>query len=577
MKKIILCITTVMFVIILGSCDLINHNYQISFETNGGTSINTVTADGDTFDISDLDEYVTTKEGYQFDGWYTTNDLNVLFDGELKNNITLYAKWVTVFTITWEDEDGTILEVDKVISGEMPTFDAAIPSSNGKTFAGWSTEVIEATADYTYVATFINSNEPNLLLDMQTITEFEAETNGFGGLPSTGTYEVLVIPIEIKDYPFDDNYLLNIDTVFNGSEEETGWESVASYYQQSSFGKLNLTFNVATKYTTNYNANYYQQKDTDGDQYAIKEAMNHLDPTIDYSHYDTNGDGAIDAVIFVYSRPYAEDIDLWWAWVYDAEYGVADDIENMDGVDLEYYMWVSYDYMNDPLTGVTLNAETYIHETGHLMGFPDLYSSTHYYDPVGGWDMMSFNAGDHGPLNKLLYGWLEPTLLTAGSYQLEIESYALDEDGQNSVLLIPYSDNDFDDGDAFDEYLLIMYYTPEGLYEGHMGSEISVDEAGVVIYHVEASVTESYYYWGTAYNYNNEGDDDLFEEILEADFNDSLPSDNQHIESSDFLTSGTMDLSFYEWQNGDEIDVIIEVISEISNENGSVILSIQVD
>jgi len=551
---------------------------DITFETNGGTLIDTITVNAETFTISDLNNYITTKEGYQFDWWYLSESLDERFLGELESNMTLYAKWDQLYTITWKNQDGSVLETDEVVSGEMPVYDGDTPVLEGELFNGWSEDVVVATSDKTYTAVFVDPSETSVLTGMQTITEFESETNGFGGLPSTGTYDVLVIPIEIKDYPFDNDYLLNIDTAFNGTEEETGWESVSSYYQQSSFGKLNLTFNVVTKYTTDYNASYYQQHDTDGDQYAIREAMNDLDSSIDYSHYDTNGDGAIDAVIFVYSRPYDGDIDLWWAWVYDAEYGVADSVENVDGVDLEYYMWVSYTYMHDNnLTGVTINAETYIHEMGHLMGFPDLYSSTHYYDPVGGWDMMSFNTGDHGPLNKLLYGWLEPTILTQGTYLLDIESYALDEDGRDSVLLIPFNENGFNDGDAFDEYLLIMYYTPEGLYEGHLDSDLGIDEAGVLVYHVEASVIEGYYYWGTAFNYNNEGDDDLFVEILEADFNDSLPSDFTHIQAKDFLTSGTMDLSYYEWQNGDEIEATIEVISEVSNDESSVILSIIVE
>lgn len=59
-----------------------------------------------------------------------------------------------------------------------------------------------------------------------------------------------------------------------------------------------------------------------------------------------------------------------------------------------------------------VNNETFVHELGHLMGFPDLYSYEGDYEfgPLGGFDMMDYNVGDHGPLNKLLFGWLQPLL-----------------------------------------------------------------------------------------------------------------------------------------------------------------------
>ena len=425
----------------------------------------------------------------------------------------------------------------------------------------------------------IEAGTTTTLSNLTSITAYEKSTNGFGGLPATGSYHVLVIPVEIKGYAFDSNYQSQLDLVFNGNAEDTGWQSVSSYYTQSSFNKLNITFDISQKYVTQNEASFYENYGDEGDQHVIREAMFALDDDIDFSQYDFNDDNAIDSIIFIYSHEYDYDTDPWWAWVYDAEYGVADDVENIDGLDLEYYMWASYDYLNDSISGnneLVVNAETYIHEMGHLLGFPDLYTNTYTYDAVGGWDMMSFNVGDHGPLNKILFNWIEPELMLNGSYDITLDAYSLDDDGLNSTVVIPYHSNAFDDGDAFDEFLIIMFYTPNGLYEGHMGTNESIDEPGVVIYHANATLASYQEYWGVSYAYNNDGDSDLFLEILEADKNDSLPSDYQGISINDLLTSGSLDLSHYTWQDGSSIDVVISIDSIIDEDSTSVDLSIEV-
>jgi M6 family metalloprotease-like protein/uncharacterized repeat protein (TIGR02543 family) len=413
----------------------------------------------------------------------------------------------------------------------------------------------------------------NTLETRQTINQYEVQSFGQSGLPSVGSYDVLVIPVEIKDYPFPSNYLTNLNLVFNGSSLDTGWESVSSYYYKSSFGKLDLNFQISSKYITENNKSYYQNYDDMGDQYAIVESLRALNSQIDYSHYDFNQDGLIDSVIFIYSVEYNYDVNPWWAWVYAAQFGEAEVITTLDGKSFEYYMWASYAFLEDDLVSVgslVVNAETYIHEVGHLMGFVDLYSTTHDYGPTGGFDMMDYNAGDHGPLNKLLFGWLQPLLATTGSYEVTIDSYSIDIDGINSAVLIPYRASDFNDGNAFDEYLLVMFYTPEGLYSGHLESNYVPDQAGIIVYHVDARMIVHPSFWDSYFMYNNDGTSDFIAEILEADKNNSIPSNSSPIQMSDMLTSGTLNLSSYTWHQGGAMNITIEVLSTITNTSDTV-------
>lgn len=67
--------------------------YTLSFETNGGTSVEPVSKIKNT--TVDLSKYTSRKDGYSFDGWYTDKELtNKVTEVKMTNNITLYAKWV---------------------------------------------------------------------------------------------------------------------------------------------------------------------------------------------------------------------------------------------------------------------------------------------------------------------------------------------------------------------------------------------------------------------------------------------------------------------------------------------------
>lgn len=417
----------------------------------------------------------------------------------------------------------------------------------------------------------------------QSINEYEASSFGKSGLPSKGTYHVLVIPVEIKGSPFPSNYISNLELLFNGTSLATGWESVASYYQKSSYGQLNITFDIAQKFTTTNTKDYYQGFGDQGDQYAISEALSALDSSIDYSQYDSNSDGLIDSVMFVYSVEYDYDADPWWAWVYSAKFGVAKDLPKLDGKGFEYYFWASYTFLLDELPGLnnlSVNAETYIHEMGHLMGMVDLYpyTETLNYGPVGGFDMMDNNSGDHGPFNKLVFGWLQPFIAQKGSYQITLESYALDDDGVGSVLLVPYNSNDLLDGNAFDEYLLIMFYTPKGLYTGHMETTSILKNAGIVIYHVDARLNSGNQFWDEYFVNNNDTTSKFIVEILEADFNNSLPTTKETgIKQSDILNSGSIDLSSYNWNQGgtkNPINLSIEIAQAFTNDSTQAVINI---
>ncbi|MBG0762708.1 hypothetical protein IY230_03660, partial [Acholeplasma laidlawii] len=413
----------------------------------------------------------------------------------------------------------------------------------------------------------------------QSINEYEVSQFGMSGLPSTGTYDVLVVPVEIQNVPFEASYKTKLDKVFNGTSLDTGWESVSSYYYKSSFGLLDLNFDILDKHITSNVKSYYETKDEDGDQYVILDALTALDSTIDFSKYDSNNDGVIDSIIFIYSTDYNYDVDPWWAWVYVSDPTIVGSVSELDGKNFEYYFWASYEFINDTLPGnndLILNSETYIHELGHLMGIVDFYQyDGERYGPMGGFDMMDANAGDHGPFNKLVFGWLQPLIAQKGTYQVTLDSYSTDTDGLNNTLLIPFNSSDLNDGNAFDEYLLVMFYTPNGLYSAHSGLEYIPSNAGIVVYHIDARLTSNPVFWGEYFINDNEGSSSFINQILEADKNNSIPG-NGSIKQSDLLTSGTLNLNTYSWNQGGKINVSLTVASLFNNSSENVTLTVTV-
>jgi M6 family metalloprotease-like protein len=367
------------------------------------------------------------------------------------------------------------------------------------------------------------------------------------GIPSTGDVKVLVFAIDFPDKPLTSNdpSVSEIDLAFNGQSDQLDYESVNSYYLKSSYEHLNLTADVFGYYTMSQTSSYYKTEndkfyETDpytgeyvyGDDEVIyvesviiDELLSYYDDQIDYSQYDANHDGFIDGIYIVYNHPSDGDSDLWWAYQYNYYNN-----QSYDGVSPDYYMWASNDFLYEG--DDDLNARTFIHETGHMMGLDDYYD---YYteDTVNegglGAYMMDYNEGDHDPFSKILLGWIKPIVVEASS-ELTILPHM---DSGDVILLI-----DEWNGTIFDEYLLISYYTPEDLNTSNF--DVMFTNSGINIFHVSAQIGQGYLddsYYYTIFNYNNTDTDLKILNIVEADMNESIES-YAWVENSDLFQVG---------------------------------------
>lgn len=360
-------------------------------------------------------------------------------------------------------------------------------------------------------------------------------------IPSTGTdINILVIPVEFSNFQFTSTTLSKIDILFNGTSAETNyWESVSSFYEKSSYGHLDMTFTIGDVYETGKTVSGFVS--TYGSFFTTTlvrsvvndyKAMNGSSST---QQFDSDSDGFIDAVWMVYSCPnYSNSPEIaaisenFWAYVtWDANqayYGngsVSSPIANV-------YGWASYDFMYEGGGTSKVDAHTYIHETGHLLGLDDYYNydDDSTYKPLGAIDMMDYNIIDHNAWSKMALGWLKPYVVTGNA---EITINPVESSGD--AILIADSWN----GTSFDEFLLLELYTPTGL--NYLDSKtryagvypLAYSTPGVRLLHIDARLGV-YNYSGSFINYGDPGSgplDDSANSRYFAMANSNTPSYSQ--------------------------------------------------
>ena len=126
--------------------------FIVNFYANEGTPVSAITADSGQ-SITELP--TPTREGYQFDGWYTAKDGGdrITQIDSISADMTLYAHWTaTTYTVDFDSQGGD--KVDSIIANigetvtELPT-----PERKGYTFDGWfdaaegGNQVTELTSD----------------------------------------------------------------------------------------------------------------------------------------------------------------------------------------------------------------------------------------------------------------------------------------------------------------------------------------------------------------------------------------------------------------------------------------------
>lgn len=114
-------------------------NCVVTFDANGGTPVppNQTVAEGEK---ATMPSQIPEKGGFIFKGWYLEKGKEPFSFGttEVKDNLTLVAKWVKECVVTFDANGGTH-EPDElpVVEGEKVTKPSPDPSKEGYVFKGW--------------------------------------------------------------------------------------------------------------------------------------------------------------------------------------------------------------------------------------------------------------------------------------------------------------------------------------------------------------------------------------------------------------------------------------------------------
>lgn len=393
--------------------------------------------------------------------------------------------------------------------------------------------------------------------------------------PATGKTPLLIVPIVTpgdESKATEENWDL-INKAFFGNSSDLHFESLHSYYYKSSYGKLDFTggvtgyFNPATEDNSFKTLNGYT---TTNIEKLPQLAADWAEKTynLDLKNYDSNNDGYIDAIWLIYLHESSSSNTNFWAYCStnmahytDINYPVAN-----------IYGWASINFLNDNYVSNSsynnyankdCDAHVLIHETGHLLGASDYYSySGTYYDALGCMDMMDRNLGDHNAYTKMYFGWVTP-YIAYSNCTITIPS----SQKENALILIPYDDYTIKKDsngkvilNTFDEYIIVEYYTYQGLntqgYDCYSVNPISGN--GAKIYHVDNRLFKYSDYSFSLYSNPNEPFEDNNNDQFERCISNSEAGSTS--ESNRYYLSSTMN-------NYDEIRLINKQGSKLSLSN----------
>ncbi|HVU57329.1 MAG TPA: M6 family metalloprotease domain-containing protein [Puia sp.] len=204
-----------------------------------------------------------------------------------------------------------------------------------------------------------------------------------------GAVRVIVVLVEFPDKKLSFDKQHYEDLFFSTGKVSTG--SVKEYYKEVTDGLVDIEGEIAGPFKMPQKLTYYANGNSgmgDNEPNArdmARDAALAADPTIDFSKYDNDHDGYVDAFVVIHAGRGAEETaaksDIWsHKWVLPNEYAA-------DGAKVYGYLTVP----EDCKLGVCA------HELGHLLfGFPDLYDTDYSSEGIGNWCLMAAGSWGNG-------------------------------------------------------------------------------------------------------------------------------------------------------------------------------------
>lgn len=321
--------------------------------------------------------------------------------------------------------------------------------------------------------------------------------------PASGNLNVLIVPInfggasDANQYcieTWSNVYIEKLNDIYFGEyslideANDIKYPSFKSYYEDVSNHTLNISGMISPIFTLDSSFSIETLNLDDGCYYELdrmfKEASLFVQNTlidVDWSTFDSDNNGKFDAIHFIGNLNYVAWSDMLWPHMSNA-HGVTEEANDIE-VDVYQLSQLSHLY----------NADTAIHEQGHLFGLEDYYDYSYEtdYSFLGVADMQDQSYFDWNSFSKMTVGWANPYIINGERKSTTITLNANAIDG--SCLVIPANFETWN-GTPFDEYFLFELFTTEDEINSNYAKAYKhywtydQGEYGVKIYHVNGQL-----------------------------------------------------------------------------------------
>ena len=300
------------------------------------------------------------------------------------------------------------------------------------------------------------------------------------------TFHVPLILVEFPDAPavydsIDFDMLMNQQGYTHLNYENTG--SFRDFYQEISYGQFLPVSEVTNWITAPHEHDYYAYSDPNGYNHVralVRAMVDSLEASgFDWSIYDNDGDGYVDALNLLHQGEGAEQGNQSNIWSH--KWSLGNLAVQYDGVIISSYT------MNPEIqSGQIVAIGVLAHEFGHALGLPDLYDTD--YSSTGAGKLALMGSGSWGTSGNS--PWYPSTMVGWCKNELGwVDIVELEDDLDNVSIQQSYSNNDIirvNHPQIPEEYWLIEN-------RQKVGSDTLMPTPGLAIWHINDNIAQG---WG---------------------------------------------------------------------------------
>ncbi|MFT3703243.1 MAG: M6 family metalloprotease domain-containing protein [Agriterribacter sp.] len=293
--------------------------------------------------------------------------------------------------------------------------------------------------------------------------------------PLQGNLKVAVILVDFSDKPMTETKKRFEDLFFSEGVIATG--SVKEYYKEVTNGLVTISGQVVGPYRMPKKLSQYAHGESGTGNTApnartlAADAAKAANPAINFTSYDNNNDGYVDAFVVIHAGPGAEVTgsknDIWsHKWVLPSVY-------NADGTHIYGYLTVP----EDCELGVCA------HELGHLLfGFPDLYDVDYTSEGIGDWCLMaggSWNNNGATPAHPCAWCKMQQNWVTTINQSSNKAKVVIDDVKKGRTIYRLWQD-----GGPGNEYFLAEHRMKKN-FDKYLPGE------GLLVYHIDDAIDDN--------------------------------------------------------------------------------------